>query len=128
MVPKPEPVGLWICERLIVEEGGESISLIATQTRRRCRRFPTEPLPLSAFCILTGGRGRGTMSCEITMADDETLVRRISRDFAFPDPPSNLRVQFRLRESFPEPGLYSIALHIDGELIALRHLHLVERK
>ncbi|HUG93752.1 MAG TPA: hypothetical protein VML55_23185 [Planctomycetaceae bacterium] len=128
MVPKPETVGLWICERVLIEESGESISLIATQTRRRCRRFPTEPLPLSAFCILTGGRGRGTMTCEVTMAEELTVLRRISREFVFPDPPSNLRVQFRLRESFPEPGFYSIGLHIDGELIALRHLHLVARE
>jgi hypothetical protein len=123
MDPKPEAVGLWICERVIVERGTGSLSIIAAHTKRQVHDFPAESGPFSVFSIVTGGRGSGTIQWRLVSCDEMEEVDSRAAPIEFSDPAASIRAHFRIGNiRFPRAGTYSVGLFIDDELIAEQHL------
>lgn len=126
MTPAPEPIGLWICERVIIEAGTGSLSIIASHTRKRFRNFPAEADPFSVFAIVTGGHTAGIIRVEIMDLEEGELLARRTGPIRFSDPVAKLRVHVRFRNiRFPHEGTYSVGLSVDQDLIAERYLRLV---
>ena len=44
MSQRPVVVGLLLCESLIVEEGTHNVTLVNCFSKRKAKRFPSEPL------------------------------------------------------------------------------------
>jgi hypothetical protein len=129
MIPPPVAIGLVVCERVIVEEATKNVSLISTFTRFVVRSFPFAPQRFDVFATLTDGLGPARIKLVITRLETDSVV--FERDFAirFPDRLAELRVRFQVGEcSFPAPGIYLIALLVDGDLVAQRRLQLIERE
>jgi hypothetical protein len=123
MLPAPQPIGLWICDRVIVEAETGSVSIIASHTRKRFRSFPAEADPFSVFAIVTGGHVSGIMELRIVDLEEAEVLDRRILPIQFPDPTAGVRVHLRLRNMrFPHEGTYSFGLFVDNELIAERHL------
>ena len=74
MTPNPTPVGLWICERVITEEGTGFPSLISIFSARAFERFPAHPIPFFVYSILTGAQGTGTIELQVVSGDDHQVV------------------------------------------------------
>lgn len=125
MTPTPSVVGLWICERVIIEAGTQnpSLGLVASFTGRGFDEFPTPTIPFSVFCFLTDAEGSGRIVIEVTdLATDDEIYRREDQ-IVFPSRRTIGHVHFRIRDlDFPKPGVYSFDLFVDGEFIAQRRL------
>jgi hypothetical protein len=51
----PVAVGLLVCEKLIIEKDTENITPVNCFRERLVRQFPSEPLTLVIYAILTNG-------------------------------------------------------------------------
>lgn len=123
MTPPPTAIGLWICERVIIEAGTGNPSLICAFTGRQFQRFPTDPIPFSVFFSLTDTTGSGIMRLEVNWLDTGENVYTTQRPIAVPDPLYIVNVHFRLQNlRFPGKGVYAFDLFVDEDLIAQRKL------
>jgi hypothetical protein len=61
MTPAPTALGLMLCEQVIFDYRSRSPSPINIFTGLAVERFPSEPQRLSAFAVLSGGFGHGTI-------------------------------------------------------------------
>lgn len=127
MTPTPTTVGLWLCERVIVEASTKNISLISVFTARHVDRFPSPPVPFSVFCALTDSAGTGTMTLQVTDdAGDEIFQKRVR--ILIGDRLHVANWHYRVRTlSFPKSGAYQFMLSVDGDPIASRMLYVYER-
>lgn len=63
MIEPPIAIGLHLCERIIVEEGTQAISIIGMFSIARCAEFPTLfPGRSYAYAALTNGFGNVKLS------------------------------------------------------------------
>jgi len=123
MVPVPVAVGLSICEKVIVEEGTRNVSLISTFRRLRVREFPSRPRPFCVFATLLDGEGDATLNLEITDSATGGVVYAVERPISFPDRLTEVHVLFHVNDcEFHSPGIYQVALFVDGDWVAHRLL------
>ena len=117
--------GLFLCEKVIVEEGTHFVSLVNCFARKKFASFPSAPMDFVMFAILLNGRG--SVRLDTVVENTETLVEidRQSVVFKFPHPLSQLRFSKRYYAvSFPEPGDYEFQLLADGEIVVSTILRL----
>jgi hypothetical protein len=123
MNPPPTPVGLTLCERIIIEEGTRNVTLVNCFSRLRAQSFPAVPAPFSVFAVLTNGHGDATIELVISRLDtlDEIDAQRLQGHF--PARLAEVRIFFRVGQcSFPTPGVYEVSLRVDGDVAAARRL------
>ena len=116
---RPVARGLHVCEQVIVEAGTNNVSLINCFTRRHVGTFPSPPMRLAVYALLSGGLGAVTMRVEISRLQDTKLVYHRSMVVIFEDRVSEVRYILRLTDVvFPDPGDYSVVLFADDEWVA----------
>jgi hypothetical protein len=126
MFPAPVAVGLSICEKAIVEEGTKNVSLISTFSRLRVTEFPAQHRPFCVFATLLDGEGEATVSVDIAHSETGEIVYAVERPIAFPSRLTPVQVLFRVNQcEFPSPGIYQVALHVDGDWVAHRLLYVI---
>jgi hypothetical protein len=119
-------VGLTVCEKVIVEEGTKNVSLISTFSRLRLTGFPGRPQPFCVFATLLDGEGDATISVEISHSETGKDIYTVTQPISFPNRLTEVRVLFRVnRCEFPSPGIYQVALYVDGDWVAHRLLSVV---
>ncbi len=126
MIPPPVPLGLTLCESLMVEEKSRKVSLIRILARLTADHFPYTPPPFFAFASLTDGLGDATIELVVSHLDgtDEIFIHR--RQTRFSSKLQEVQLVFRVADfSFPEPGSYQVTLLIDGESVVERRLRVV---
>ncbi len=86
MLPQPIVVGLTLCEKIIVEEGTKTVSLVSCFTKLGVDVFPTPPERVCVYAALTDGFGEGTIDLLITrletgqvIASNRSQIRFIDR-------------------------------------------------
>src|SRR4051812_33155997 len=115
MIPSPIALGLTICERVIVEQGTRSLSLIGTFDELSGTSFPLVPPPFYAYAVLTGGQGDAELELIISDVETDDETSRIPSNVSFPDRFAEVHIIFRLPDcSFPRPGSYLFTLLVDG--------------
>jgi hypothetical protein len=126
MFPAPVAVGLTICEKVIVEEGTNNVSLISTFSQMRVTEFPARHRPFCVFATLLDGEGDATVSVEISHSETGETVYAVERPISFPSRLTQVHVLFRVNQcDFPSPGVYQVALHVDGDWVAHRLLSVI---
>lgn len=119
MVQRPNTVGLMLCRKVVVVEAKTgNLTLEHVFERIKTDRFPSPPIHMMVYSVLTDGLGDFPLKLVVSRCDtlDEIYVR--SLDVSFKDPRQHLRVLWTLRScSFPVPGAYEFALQADGEPI-----------
>lgn len=126
---KPVSVGLFACEKVIIEEKTGNITLVNCFSLQRVEQFPSEPFPFVLFAILTNGAGQMPLKVSIQRLDtlDEIYQRSVSLRIAHPL--QEVRCLFRIRNcSFPVSGHYSALLFADNELVAQRKFHILQKE
>ena len=75
MIPQPIVVGLTLCERIIVEEGTKSLSLIDCFVKLQSDTFPTPSRPLCLYAAPQAVAERVLIELTVTHLDtDEVIV------------------------------------------------------
>ena len=111
--------GLFVCEKVLVEEGTRYTTLINCFSNRKFDRFPSEPIDFLLFAILLNGRGRVRLDAVMEDVDTSNEFDRRSSVFDFFDPKQEFRFRAKYNSfSFKQPGSYEFKLLADGEMIA----------
>jgi hypothetical protein len=120
-VPPPTVLGLTICEKVIVEEGTNNLTLVSTFTKLTVSGFPSPPQRFAVYTVLTDGVGDATIDLVVTRLDTTEEVYARRQHVRYPNKLIEARVLFRVSEcSFPAPGRYQATLLVDGEWVAQR--------
>jgi hypothetical protein len=129
MFPTPEPLGLMLCERVIIEQGTKNPTLVASFTARSVEAFPSEPASFSAFASLTNSSGSGIIELTAVRLETDEQIYIQRGPVSFPHRLAVVNVHFRVtRIRFPSPGIYAFMLAIDGEIIAQRRIEVHHRE
>jgi hypothetical protein len=125
MTPTPVSLSMSLCDYVIVEERTGKPSLIRCFDRLVVSDFPSQPRDFSLAAELTGGRGRGRVSVDMTRPDTGESIPWTYADVYFRDPLFVVRYRTRLTDcTFPVPGGYTVSLLVDGELAGQRILQI----
>jgi hypothetical protein len=123
MVPKPVALGLTLCEKVIVEDGTKSVSLIGIFSKVRGRTFPLALPPVWVAATLTGSQGEGELSLSVTNLQTDEEQHLLTERIVFPDRFAEIQKYLRLNTFvFPEPGEYMITLMVDDDWVAQRRV------
>lgn len=128
---KPQIVGLIFCDRIAVDPVKHEFSLVGLFQGRTFAKFPTSPMPLTVFGMISGGRGEGMLAVSAYPLGGQVLhdpesdwIYRNSKWTRFPDDPNMVvNVEFKVKNLvFPKPGEYLFVLSFEGDLIAERRM------
>ncbi|MCI0463325.1 MAG: hypothetical protein L0Z62_40780 [Gemmataceae bacterium] len=122
LAQRPAAIGLMLCDHVLFEQGTQKPSLIGIFTGVAVEHFPGAPR-FDVFAALTDGLGAGIIDLVVIRLDTDEQIEAQSMEFTFPDPLKVVNLRFRFRRlTFPAPGTYVFALHVDGEEIAHRRV------
>ena len=123
MIPRPSLIGLWICEQVIIDSRTNNPSLISIYTGRQYPAFPSDPVPFSVFCSLTGTAGSGTMRLDVEQLASGRCIYSRSGPIHFPHRFAVVNISHRIQDvRFPAAGTYMFELFIDDDSVARRRL------
>lgn len=106
MTPAPTAIGLWICERVVIEQGTKNPNIIAAFDGLGVEQFPARPLPFSVFSTLTDAVGRGTISLRACSLQSGDVIYRNDRGFISTDRLTAVNIHFRVETiDFPLKGI-----------------------
>ena len=129
MVPRPNVLGLTLCDYVIVEERTRKVSLIGTFTGIAANRFPVIAQPFSVFAVLTDGLGDATMGLSILRLETDEEIFVYHTPVHFPDKLAEVSFHARLRQcSFPAAGHYLFTLLVDREWVAQRRIQVYTKE
>ncbi len=115
----PRALGLIICRGLTVDPATRELGLVGVLRALRAPNWTDPVLPLSAFAVLQGGQGEGTMRLVGHRLDTEEEVYSQTRWFVASSEVEMLPYQMVMRRCiFPGPGRYQFALLFEGEELA----------
>ncbi len=128
MNPPPIVLGLILCEKIIVEERTQNISLVSTFTKLFAEDFPSQSSRLALAAVLTGGHGAAGVDLVISHLETDEEIYSMHQQVHFPDRLAEVRWNFHIREcTFPSPGVYDAVLFVDGDPITRRKFSVVGR-
>jgi hypothetical protein len=129
MTPLPTVVGLFMCEKTIVEEGTRNITLVSAFTKLVVDRFPSPPQQFALVVALTDGLGDARIRLIGTRLETGEDTYGVEQRIHFPDRLHEMRVIFKVAGcSFPAPGSYQFTLYLDNEWLAQRRFLVVQRE
>ena len=119
MLRVPIPIGMLLCEQVIVQEQTRYVTPVNCFTHRAVKQFPSEAFPFVVFTILTGSQGDVPLAIVINRLDTLDLVYRATFSVRFTSPLQAVRCTLRvLNCRFPIAGHYEVLLMAGGEMIA----------
>jgi hypothetical protein len=126
MAQRPSAVGLHVCEQVVIEEGTRYVTLVNSFNRRFMEHDPPEAFPFVVFAQLIEGQGEVPLTIVITRLDTLDEIFQHETVAAFQGPLQVIRLSLRFRTfSFPQLGVYDVALLADGEPLARRRIQLL---
>src|SRR5207244_5920380 len=111
-------VGLILCERFEINQGMASLVGVFQGLR-----FPTFPSPVKDFVAYAGLSGKsieGTMELTVTRLVGEKDLFSYKRWLSFPEEVITVNLVVRLACVFPAPGLYSVSLRFNSDVLTQR--------
>ena len=119
MLRVPIPIGMMLCEQVIVQEQTRYVTPVNCFTHRTVKQFPSEAFPFVAFSILTGAQGDVPLAIVINRLDTLEPVYRTDFSVRFTSPLQAVRCTLRvLNCRFPVAGHYEVLLMAGGEMLA----------
>jgi hypothetical protein len=85
VIPTPIPVGLVLCDYVLVEQTTRKVSLIGSFWEVGMRRFPEILPPFFVYAALTDGQGTGTLELVVSRLETDEEVFTYRRPITFPD-------------------------------------------
>jgi hypothetical protein len=128
MAKTPVAIGVFLCERVIVEEGTRNITLVNCFRERRVDQFPSEVAEFSLFALLTDGAGEMPLVVSIQRLDTLDEIYRLASTVKFASPLREYWCRPTIQKSFPVPGHYQASLLANNEVIAQRAFAVLAKK
>jgi hypothetical protein len=127
MIEPPVAIGIHLCDRVIVEEGTGSVSLIGVFSTIRSVEFPMLfPARSLVYCALTNGDGDANIELVLTHLETNDEVHTADRRVFFSDRFEEVHVIFELDDwIIPSPGTYVFAILSDGEWVGQRRFQVI---
>lgn len=123
---EPVLVALLFADRVITENNGKK-GIIGTFNRFQSTRFPVVFPPWSIFGAVTNISGNHQFELQLVNSDTGQVVIPIKGEFQAEKLSDVVELVFNIAgASFPEDGIYSLSLRIDGEMIGSRVLEVVK--
>src|SRR5437762_9580561 len=110
MAKTPVAISVFLCERVIVEEGTRNITLVNCFRERRVNQFPSEVVQFSLFALLTDGMGTMPLVVSIQRLDTLDEIHRLTSQVKFASPLREYWCRPTIQPSFPVPGHYQASL------------------
>ena len=127
MIPTPVALGLFLCDRVIVDQATRCPTPVNIFTGRAVDQFPSDPQQFSIFAALSDGAGQGTMELSVVHLDSGSQVFARGYPIRFPNRHTVVNVNVRIRQlRFPAIGTYEFLLWIDGTLVSQRTLRVYQ--
>lgn len=115
----PIPRGMFLCEKLIVEERTRNVTLVNLLTQWVVDEVPTAPQQFVVFALLANGRGTMPVELRVTRLKDGEHVFSQVQPITFENPLAETRFASRMsRFRFAEAGLYEFSLEIGTEQVS----------
>ena len=129
----PIALGLVFSHGLALNEENREISLDGVFGSLQFASFPTAPIQMSAFTLLTNGRGEGELQLEMLKlfgSKAPVWIYRQKKWFKSPvDPLVVVNVEFVLRRLIiPGPGEYLAVLSFDKQHVTERRLVIYQER
>lgn len=118
----PEVVGLTLCERFEINQG--MASLVGLFQGLHFASFPSPVKDLIVYAGLSGKSVEGTMELAVTRLVGEKDLFSYKRWLTFPDQVITVNLLVPVACVFPAPGLYSVSLRFDNEVLSQRTLEI----
>jgi hypothetical protein len=123
MIRLPRVLGLLICEKLGRDPQTGKPSLLGVMNSLTCASFPSDGRNLTAYAVLYGGTGEGTIQLGVQRLETESDVYSYSRWFRFPGRQTLVNLEIRINGIvFPVKGRYSFRLRFDDHDLTERYL------
>ncbi len=117
---RPIPIGMVLCEQMIVEEGTRNVTPVNCFNVREVEDIPGR----ATFYVLAWlADGMGEMPAELLVERLDNLEEtfRVNQNLVFPDRLHDMRFAARIRGCpLPVAGHYQVSLIVDGERVAAR--------
>jgi hypothetical protein len=127
MIPPPTALGLFLCERVLVDKESGNPSPIGIFTGLAVDQFPSDPQRFSVFSALTDGAGNGNLELAAVRLDTGEQFYSQKHPVHFPDRGIVVNIHVRVRKIvFPSPGWFEMLLLIDNDLIAQRKVRVYQ--
>lgn len=118
---KPEGIALMICDQVITEAKTNKKTLVGVFNNVGAPQFPCRHSRMCIFVSLTGGHGQTTTEIRCVNESSEKVLFSAKGNVTFKDPNHVVEAVFELQNVvFPEPGLHSIDVLSDGQLVLQR--------
>ena len=128
-IQRPNAVGLILCRLVIVEEKTRNVTLANSFQQIAVESFPSDPVPMSVFTILSDGLGETLLELVVSRCDDLDEIYRRSFEVMFNDPLQQLRMWWQVQScSFPVSGKYQFVLYADDEPITQCTLKVLQKE
>lgn len=129
MAELPITRGVFLCEKVIVEERTRKVSLINCFTKLYVDAFPSSPQQFNVFAIFVNGNGTVPVRLVVTKVEteleDDTDVFEFVGTLRFTGPLQELRTLIPINNLvFDVAGGYEITLESNGEFLAQTRLEL----
>jgi hypothetical protein len=123
MARPPRVAGLILCRALEIDPSQGRISLVGVFNHLQFPGPPPYFLEFSAYTVLYGGEGEGTIELVVSRLDTEQAVYRYQAWRGNPAPRQARHMELRLHRCvFPVPGRYGCRLRFDGSDLTWRPL------
>jgi hypothetical protein len=127
MLQRPNAIGLFLCEQVVIENKTHNATLVNSLSRLRVRSLPSPPQRLVVYGVLTDGLGEVTMSLVVTRLDDLEDIYKFNWQMRFRDPLQDTRLILRMPELvFPDAIRYQFTLAAANEPIAHCVIQVIE--
>ncbi len=121
MIPPPIVLGLFICEKVILEEYTKNVTIVSAFKTMRVDVFPTPPQQFTIYTVLTDGEGDATIEVVGTRIDTDEVIYAYRNRFRFLSRLTEVNLRVRVTSCrFPAPGRYLFSFLVDGEWVAHR--------
>jgi hypothetical protein len=120
---------LILCQDVVAEANGRTVSLIRLFTRIHAKAGETFPLGRRRICVyaqVSGCRGDRRFGVAIRETTTDRLIKPLTLQlvYADDDPLTIVQMKFDLRDiTFPAPGVYAFELWCEDELLSEQTLH-----
>jgi len=119
---------LYICEKLIFEQGSRNVSLINCFEVRITDEFPTDAIPFIVYGQLTDGAGAFTMELRVCRLDTFAVVFQRTMPLLLTDRLHMTQFVYRVNNlRFPVEGGYEVSLYANGVLLGMTVLSIRRR-
>jgi hypothetical protein len=125
---KPICLALVVCDHIITDAATGKKTLVGIFNNLGAQQFPCVHPRFCVYVALTNGHGEYAVELRLVKeGQPQTIVAKAQGKIKFPSPAEMLELNFEfVNVRFPEPGLHTIEVYCEEELLTERRFTVVK--